>query len=123
MNATQSREAFEEWYAKSYHPAALRPMENGCYLNSDAGMAWDGWQASRSEALAELRSQLEAAQKHLPMFAELMNEAADVLYRMTVEHQEELEVRCWLLDELRGSALIALAAYRPVIGLNKQGEE
>lgn len=49
------RERFEAWFARTYHPAALRPMESGCYLNRSAGMAWDAWQA----ALAAERQRIE----------------------------------------------------------------
>ena len=40
------RERFEAWFCIAYHPSALQPMENGCYLNGGAGMAWDAWQAA-----------------------------------------------------------------------------
>ena len=42
----ESRAAFEAWWCKAYHPAALRPMEAGCYLNRSAGLAWDAWMAA-----------------------------------------------------------------------------
>jgi len=46
------RAAFEAWWRKSYHPASLQPMENGCYLERGAGMAWDAWQAARPKRVA-----------------------------------------------------------------------
>lgn len=42
------REEFEAWFVKAYHPASLLPIENGCYLNLGAGMAWDAWQAAKA---------------------------------------------------------------------------
>ena len=41
------RAAFEAWWCKAYHPATLARQEAGCYLNRDAGLAWDAWQAAR----------------------------------------------------------------------------
>ena len=41
-----TRDAFEAWYCKAYHPHTLQSKENGCYLNFQAGMAWDAWQAA-----------------------------------------------------------------------------
>ena len=42
------RAAFEAWWwCKAYHPAALQPFEDGCYMNVKAGVAWDAWQAAR----------------------------------------------------------------------------
>ena len=46
------REAFEAWFCTAYHPSALQPMENGCYINLSAGMAWDAWQAARPKRSA-----------------------------------------------------------------------
>jgi hypothetical protein len=44
------REDFEAWYVKAYHPIGLQPVENGCYVQLGAGMAWDAWQAAQKEA-------------------------------------------------------------------------
>ena len=41
------RSAFEAWWCKAYHPAALQPFEDGCYMNPKAGVAWDAWTAAR----------------------------------------------------------------------------
>lgn len=41
------RAAFERWWCKAYHPAALEQMEAGCYLDQRAGVAWDAWMAAR----------------------------------------------------------------------------
>lgn len=47
------REAFEAWYVKAYHHASLEQVENGCYLNLGAGMAWDAWTAAQAQAAVE----------------------------------------------------------------------
>ena len=46
------RAAFEAWWCKAYHPATLARQEAGCYLNRDAGLAWDAWQAARPKRAA-----------------------------------------------------------------------
>lgn len=46
------RDAFEVWWCKAYHPAALTRQDNGCYLDLGAGMAWDAWQAARPKRAA-----------------------------------------------------------------------
>lgn len=47
------REAFEAWYVKAYHHASLEQVENGCYLNLGAGMAWDAWTAAQAQAAVD----------------------------------------------------------------------
>jgi hypothetical protein len=46
------RAAFEAWWCKACHPATLVRQEAGCYLNRDAGLAWDAWQAARPKRAA-----------------------------------------------------------------------
>jgi hypothetical protein len=41
---TVSQQLFEKWFKSCYDKSYLTPMEDGCYLNSNAGMAWDAWQ-------------------------------------------------------------------------------
>jgi hypothetical protein len=42
------REEFEAWFSTAYSAETLQKVENGCYTERGAGMAWDAWQAART---------------------------------------------------------------------------
>jgi hypothetical protein len=78
------RDAFERWWCKAYHPAALQAKERGCYLDRSAGMAWDAWQAARPKraavgAVMNVAAAL-AQRKPLTAFGEIEN-ARSIGYR------------------------------------------
>jgi hypothetical protein len=62
VTVRESRIAFEAWWRKAYHPAALQETEAGCYLDRSAGLAWDAWQAKPVNLSAAARLMIVAAE-------------------------------------------------------------
>jgi hypothetical protein len=44
---TESRREFEEWIVDHYHESSTMKYDNGDYINVEAVVAWEAWQAAR----------------------------------------------------------------------------
>jgi hypothetical protein len=46
---TESRREFEEWLVDYYHESSTMKYDNGDYINVEAVVAWEAWQAAREQ--------------------------------------------------------------------------
>jgi hypothetical protein len=103
------RKAFEAWFCKSYNSSALQPMENGCYLNSSAGMAWDAWCAARPnrKAISSIFNVASALAQRTPLSAfGALEDATHIGHRQFSRAYEQADedtrlLACKLSDAIR----------------------
>ena len=72
------RAAFEAWWCKAYHPAALARDADGDYIENRPGAAWEAWQAARPKR---------------PAVGSLINIAAELAQRKPIRALDVLSER------------------------------
>jgi len=59
----ESRREFEEWLVDYYHESSTMKYDNGDYINVEAVVAWEAWQAARERQDDSVKAKEKNAMK------------------------------------------------------------